>query len=72
MNDKKEIKESPIEYKIIKKIIKFTLKNQNFEFFINNNIIFCDLDFTFLILIKLFFFRKNLKIKQIYQMKKVI
>ena len=30
MNDKKEIKESPIEYKIIKKIIKFTLKNQNF------------------------------------------
>ena len=65
MNNKNEIKENPIVYKILKNKIKFTLKDIQFEFYINNNIIFSDLESYFLFLIKLFFFQEGFKNKPI-------
>ena len=70
MKDKKENNESPIEYKILINKIKFILKNANFEFYINNNIIFSDFETYFLFLIKLFLFQEDFRNKTIVENEK--
>ena len=55
INDNNQEKENPIEYKIQNNKIKINFRNLNFEFFLNDNIIFSNLDLNYLILIKFFF-----------------
>ena len=63
MKDKNQTKNSPINYQMQNNKIKFMFRNFNFEFFINDNIIFSNLDLNYLIIIKLFSFNEDFKNK---------
>ena len=60
-NLKEEINESEIKYTIKDKKISFKYNDLDYCFYLNSNIIYSELDYNFLILIKYFYFYETLK-----------